>query len=205
MGRILLVRHGETIWNHELRYQGHCDVPLSDVGREQAKALMERLKNVEIHSFYASDLSRAKETAEIIAGPHKKEVNSVFELRETNFGEWEGLSYNDIGTKYKELLDQWILDPENVRIPGGETLREVAKRCNIGLQKIIKEHQNETVLIVAHGGINRLILSKFLRLPLNRYWQIKQDNVALNVIDIYENNKVIVGAINDVGHLKILP
>lgn len=205
MSRILLVRHGETIWNHELRYQGHRDVPLSDVGRSQALLLQERLKEGKIDNIYASDLSRAKETADIIAQPHQKDVILLPELRETNFGDWEGMSYQEIGVKYKKLLEEWVVDPENIRIPGGETLREVAERCMEGLWNIVKKHKNETTLIVAHGGINRVIIARLLNIPLNIYWQIRQDNVALNVFDIYDGNKAIISTINDISHLKNIP
>lgn len=204
MTKIILVRHGETIWNQELRYQGHRDIPLSENGREQAKKLSDRLAGEKIDAFYASDLSRALETAHIVARPHCLEVLPVPELRETNFGQWEGLTYNDIITAYDEEMKSWRENPLVNRIPGGETLKEVADRCMIGINRIISAHQGQTVLVAVHGGTIRVVVSSVLGLDLNNYWKIKQDNVAINVIEFYGNDRAIVCLLNDTGHLRCI-
>lgn len=204
MTKIILVRHGETIWNRELRYQGHQDVPLSEKGREQAIKLRERLAAEKIDAFYASDLSRALETAGIIARHHGQEVLPVPELRETNFGRWEGMTYNEIIAAYSEEMQKWREDPLANRIPGGETLQEVADRCMAGINRIIARHPDQTVLVAAHGGTIRVVVSSILGLDLRNYWKIKQDNVAVNIIEFYDNHRAIICLLNDTGHLTCI-
>ena len=202
MIKLILVRHGVTEWNKSLRYQGHSDIPLSEIGRGQAKALSERLAKAKIDAFYASDLSRAKETAEIIASPHHEEVKLMSQYRETKFGEWEGLTYNEIIEKFPREMADWRVNPTVTRIPGGETLNEVAQRCMSGINEIKAEHEQQTVLLVAHGGIIRIIISSLIGINLNEYWKIQQDNTALNIIEIHDD-KSILCLLNDTNHLNI--
>lgn len=204
MTRIILVRHGETIWNKELRYQGHQDIPLSEKGRDQAGKLSARMSTEKIDAFYASDLSRALETAHIVAGPHGLPVLPVPELRETNFGKWEGLTYNEITTAFSEDMQRWRENPLVNRIPGGETLKEVADRCMAGINRIVAAHPNQTVLTAAHGGTIRVVVSSVLGIDLNNYWKIKQDNVSVNIIEFYNHDRAIVCLLNDTGHLRCI-
>lgn len=199
--RLYLVRHGETLWNKEFRYQGHSDVALTEEGREQARLLAKKLIKEEFQAFYASDLSRARETAEIIAKPHKLEVQVLPELRETKFGAWEGLTYPQLQEQYAEVLNKWIADPLNTTLPEGESLRDLINRVSDGIQKLIHKHKGEKILVAAHGGVNRVILALALAMDVAEYWRIRQDNTALNIIDYYDG-KEIVALMNDVGHLK---
>ncbi|MEW6425903.1 MAG: histidine phosphatase family protein, partial [Bacillota bacterium] len=118
--RLYLVRHGETVWNSEMKFQGHSNVPLSERGRAQARLLARRLANNPITAFYASDLKRAYETAMILAQPHGLPVESLDSLREMNFGVWEGLTMSEIKEKSGELAGRWWSDPLHTRIPAGE-------------------------------------------------------------------------------------
>lgn len=205
MTRIFLVRHGETEWNKSLRYQGHRDIPLSDVGRKQAEKIAARLSTEKIDAAYSSDLSRALETAKAIASFHNLDINIVTELKETNFGRWEGLTYKEIDEQFHEVMDGWRTNPMDTKIPGGESLGEVAQRCRAGMEKVISENPGKNVLVVAHGGIIRIIVSTVLGMQLNDYWKIKQDNVSLNIIEFYDNDSAIVCLLNDTGHLNKLP
>jgi len=200
MTKIFLVRHGETAWNNQLRYQGHSDIPLSEKGRAQARALSHKLAGETFNAFYASDLTRARETAEIIAQPHGLPVITKSQLRETKFGAWEGLKYSEIMERYPEVLASWTTDPLSTRIPDGESLRDVAERVMAGLAEIIENHPEERVVIAAHGGTIRIILASILHMDLNQYWRLRQDNTALNIVDFY-NEKAIVSLVNDVSHL----
>jgi len=201
--RMLLVRHGETIWNNQLRYQGHTDIPLSDVGKQQAEKLALRLRNWTINAFYASDLSRAKETAEIIARFHQKPVELCAGLRETRFGAWEGLTYKEIASQFPDVWQSWHQDPVNVVIPEGESVAQVAQRAWNTFQKIICRHQEEdTILIASHGGTIRLLLAQALQMNMSLFWNIRQDNTALNIIDVF-GDRYIVSLINDTSHLDI--
>lgn len=201
MTRILLVRHGQTLWNHELRYQGHRDIPLSEEGRAQARRLSRRLAEEKIDAFYASDLSRAYETAQIIAAPHNQEVKQVRDLKETNFGKWEGMTHAEITKEYGELAQRWFNDPFNTTLPEGESMGDVKARSELALKQIVDAHPNQTVAVVAHGGILRLLLSGVLHMSPDGWWRIKQDNLALNIIEYY-GDKAIVCLMNDTSHLK---
>lgn len=202
MLRLYLVRHGETVWNQSLRYQGHTDVPLSDTGRRQAELLAGRLAREEIDAFFASDLSRARETAEILARPHGKEVIIDPLFRETKFGHWEGLTYQEIVEKYPREMAMWRERPSLTRIPGGETLDEVASRIRTGLERLLARYPQGKVVLVAHGGVNRIIICQALGLPVDCYWKIRQDNTALNIIEYYDQGeKAILCLLNDTNHL----
>ncbi len=201
MTRLFLVRHGETEWNKSLRYQGHMDIPLSEVGLAQAEKLALRLSKEKLDAVYSSDLSRAMETAKAAARFHDLPVEVIPELRETNFGRWEGLTYKEIQQQYPEIADGWRKNPRDIKAPDGESLSEVAKRCFIGLDKILDNNPDRNVLLVAHGGIIRIIVAKVLGIDINEYWRIKQTNVALNIIEFHGKDKAILCLLNDTCHV----
>lgn len=202
MTRLFLIRHGETEWNKNLRYQGHRDIPLSETGLAQAKKIARRLSTEKIDAIYSSDLSRALETAKAIAGFHEVSVNIVTELKETNFGRWEGLTYNEIENQFREVMHGWRENPRDTKIPGGESLSEVAERCLKGLEKVISDNPDKNVVVVAHGGIIRIIVATVLGMSINDYWKIKQDNVSLNIIEFYNKDRAILCLLNDICHLN---
>ncbi|MGB4429547.1 MAG: alpha-ribazole phosphatase, partial [Thermacetogeniaceae bacterium] len=197
---LLLVRHGETIWNHVSRYQGHTDVELSDTGREQARLLADRLRSEKIKAVYSSDLKRAYETASILAAPHQLKVQIAEELREINFGVWEGLTFKEISEKYKELAEKWYQSPASVRIPKGETFFEVKERAYNAIMKLLKENDPGTIIVVAHGGTIRAIICGLLDIDLNHAFRIQQDNTALNIIQ-YNKGFIVLSLLNDTNHL----
>ena len=200
--RLYIVRHGETEWNRTLRYQGHRDIPLSEEGRVQAAQIAKRLSGEKLHAAYASDLSRALDTAETISEYHGLEVARVPELKETNFGLWEGLTYGEIDKQFHKVMKEWYKNPRDTQIPGGESLGEVADRCQAGIDRILGENPGGNVLVVAHGGIIRIIVATVLGMSLNDYWKIKQDNVSLNVIEFFEPGRAILCLLNDTAHLN---
>jgi probable phosphoglycerate mutase len=149
--RILLVRHGETDWNRDRRLQGHSDRPLNGTGREQARALAEELADEPLEAIYSSDLSRADETARIVAAANGLEVTSLRELRERHFGTWEGLSDAEIEQRFPEQIADGTLGD-------GETREEMDQRILAALHQIAREHPGGTVLVVSHGGPLRSVL-----------------------------------------------
>lgn len=201
MMKLLLVRHGQTLWNHTARYQGHSDIELSDTGRTQAKLLAGRLANEEIQAVYASDLKRALETASIIAEPHGLAVQALPELRELNFGAWEGLTFEEIKTRYSDIADNWHASPGLVRIPEGESFQELTVRANSAVASLIKKHDPATIAVVTHGGTIRAIICALLGIDLNNLFRIRQDNGALNVIDYYDGYGIL-GLLNDTDHFE---
>ncbi|GAW91512.1 alpha-ribazole phosphatase [Calderihabitans maritimus] len=200
MTKLVLVRHGHTPWNKGRRYQGHSDVQLSEEGREQARRLRDRFKETKIDAIYASDLSRALETAQIIAEPHGLIVQQIPELREMNFGVWEGLTFAEIQAQFRELADGWYKNPADLQIPQGETFRQVRDRAYKAVLELVAKHPDETVLVVSHGGTIRAVICAVLDLEMDRIWQFRQDNTAVNIIEFYEG-RTVISLLNDTHHL----
>lgn len=201
--KVFLVRHGETIWNVDRRFQGQTDVPLNEKGRRQAEALGRKLSGEKFAAIYASDLRRAYETAALVARGHNLPVQKCPDLREINFGCWEGLTMSDIESKYKIIFQQWLVNPLTTRIPQGENLAEVAVRSVRAVRAIINSHPDSQVLLISHGGAIRTIVSSALGIDLNQYWRLKLDNASLTVIDYYDQgDKAILELFNDCSHLS---
>lgn len=199
--RIYLVRHGETDWNASGKFQGHSDIALTERGREQAALLSARLSQEKISAFYSSDLIRARETAEILANSHRLNVNCLKELREINFGQWEGLTSQEISHNYGDLSTQWWASPLTTQIPDGESLQEVVLRCKGSLDTIITKHTGENAVVVAHGGVIRVIVGLALGLDLNLFWKLRLENVSLSIIEFHGVDKAILELFNDTCHL----
>jgi broad specificity phosphatase PhoE len=204
--RLLLVRHGETEWNRQGRFQGQIDVPLNDNGRQQAAQAGEFLKSVQIDSAISSSMSRPKETAEIILKHHPDvQLTTRDDLREISHGLWEGKLEAEIEQGYPGLLHQWQLHPETVQMPEGENLQQVWDRAIAGWNAIVESYsgQNCTVMVVAHDAINKAILCYIAGLGPESFWNFKQGNGAVSVID-YPNsasNAPILMAMNITTHL----
>jgi alpha-ribazole phosphatase/probable phosphoglycerate mutase len=198
--KVILVRHGETEWNKQRRFQGNKDISLNKLGQSQAQQLAIRLQDENIAAIYASDLIRAKKTADIIANEHGLSVIETAKLREINFGEWEGLTFSDLETNYSQGFNAWQDDPLEIAPPGGETLADFQERILPKLRKIITQYQEETILIVAHGGVNKVALATFLEVPLDKYWRLVQDNTAVNIMNFYDE-EVTLELFNSTAHL----
>ncbi len=204
MTKLLLVRHGQTLWNHIARYQGHSDIDLSDTGRNQAKLLSLRLATVSLQAVYASDLKRALDTARIIAEPHGLAVQALPQLREINFGAWEGLTFQEIEARYPDIANNWHSSPGSVRIPGGETFQELMERVYSTVQDLVNSNDSGTVAVITHGGAIRSIICALLGIDLNNLFRIRQDNAALNIIDFYDRYGIL-NLLNDTHHLEMEP
>lgn len=201
--RIYLVRHGQTLWNAQLKFQGQTDIPLSSRGREQARALAKRLASEQYVAFYSSDLIRAMETARILAEPHGLPVQPVPGLREINFGAWEGLTVAEIKFRYAQELQRWWDGPLQTRIPGeGETLSEVVARVTTAVRGIVERHPHEQVVVVCHGGPIRALVGTVLGMDLNKYWRLRLDNACLCILEFSSWDKGILTLFNDCSHLE---
>ncbi|NDJ19632.1 histidine phosphatase family protein [Myxacorys almedinensis] len=184
--RLLLVRHGETEWNRQGRFQGQIDVPLNDNGRHQAEQAGEFLKSVPIDYAVTSSMSRPRETAEIILKHHPGVPLALREdLREISHGLWEGKFEAEIEQSYPGLLHQWQLHPETVQMPEGENLQQVWERAIAGWNAIVQAYSGQpcTVMVVAHDAINKAILCHVSGLGAESFWNFKQGNGAVSVID----------------------
>jgi alpha-ribazole phosphatase len=186
--RLWLVRHGLTEWNTQQRYCGHCDIPLSGQGRTQALWLAERLQEEMICAIYASDLVRARETAEIIARQRTPAVQIRVSAawREIDFGDWEGLTYAQIAEQFKDQLG-FFTAPEHCSPPNGEPLAHMQRRVMDALSAIVQSDDSPTAgdaVIVSHGGPLRVLLCSLLGMPLQRQWQLRLDPGSLSAIDL---------------------
>jgi probable phosphoglycerate mutase len=151
---LLLVRHGETDWNRDRRFQGHADPPLNDAGREQARALAEELAGERIDFVYTSDLVRAHETAEIVAARLGADVVARSELREIDVGDWEGLTWPEIEERHPEGARSWHEHGHGWK--SGETYDQLGERIIAALRRIAADHPAQRVLVVGHGGTVRV-------------------------------------------------
>lgn len=173
---IYIVRHGETDWNAAGRCQGHIDVPMNAAGLAQARALAERLAGVPFDAAYTSPLERARATALEILRPHGLRALGVPELIELSYGDLQG---TEADTWTEEFRTAWTAAPWSVTFPNGESLAMVQARAVPVLERIVAAHPGETVLLVGHGHVNRVIALHLLGRPLTDFWSIEQGNASV--------------------------
>jgi len=169
--KVILLRHGETDWNQERRFQGQSDRGLNEDGEGQAREAAALLAGENIDLIFSSDLIRARGTAAVIGGLHHAPVIIDSSLREMNFGDWEGLTFAEIKARDPELLNKWLENSFETRIPGGETAAEVNNRVVKAWANIsAAAAERDTVVIVAHGGPLRLLLCYLTGMNPSRHW-----------------------------------
>ncbi len=200
--RILLARHGETPWNAEGRYQGQIDIPLSPVGEAQARALGSRLNELRIDRAVASPLARARRTAELALGEARADMLGLdADLQEIAHGEWEGLLASEINEKDPARLRAWREEPETVLMPGGESLRHVLDRSWRGLARAVDGlGDDDTLLLVAHDAVNRVLLCRIMGLPISRVWSFRQAPTTINLLEGPTVEQLEVVRLNDCAH-----
>ncbi|MBB1088334.1 histidine phosphatase family protein [Lysobacter sp. SG-8] len=201
--RVLLARHGETPWNAEGRYQGQEDIPLSPVGEGQARALGDRLRALGITRAVASPLSRARTTAALALGERGDLLTTDAGLMEIGHGEWEGLLASEIHERDPERLKAWREAPETVQMPGegGESLQQVFDRAWPALVRAAEGlGPEDTLLVVAHDAVNRVILCHLLGIPFRRLWTFRQAPTTLNLLEGDRVDTLDVVRLNDCGH-----
>ena len=202
MSRLLLVRHGK-IKEGDRRYHGHSQVGLSPEGIVQAEKLRDRLAGEKIDAIYSSDLDRARLTAEIIASVHLVGVVVCQELRELDFGEIEGMTFEEVEKRYPETARLWSGEDLDVGAPGGENLRQLASRVQRFMGRLQRHSPEETILIVAHGGPLRALLCTLLGIELERLWQLRLDPASVSLVETYPEGAIIC-FLNDTSHLMVL-
>ena len=205
--RIVLVRHGQTAWNRDVRFRGQADLPLDEVGLAEAEATGRYLVNRwPVDAVYASPLQRAMQTAEAIAEAHAEghalRVQSFEGLLDINFGAWQGRSPDEVAQHYPDLLQAWWEAPHTVRFPDGESLEVVRSRAVAGLSYLIACHQGRTVGLVGHAVVNRVLLCAVLELGNEHFWRIRQDTCAVNVFEADEEGVYTITVLNDTSHLQ---
>lgn len=200
--RILLARHGETPWNAEGRYQGQEDIALSPVGEAQARALGERLCEVRIDRAVASPLQRALRTAQLALGETRQgQLATDSGLMEIAHGEWEGLLASEIRARDGERLHAWRHTPHEVLMPGGESLQHVLDRAWLALARAAHGlGAGDTLLVVAHDAVNRVLLCHILGIPLAKLWGFRQAPTTLNLLEGTDVDHLEVVRLNDCSH-----
>lgn len=201
MTKLLLVRHGQVSIDNRGRYWGHTDIPLSAEGRMQAGRLRDRLSKERIAAVYSSDLARALDTAAIIVSNHRVPVSRCLELREINFGEYEGLTFDEIKRRYPEAENSWRETRPGAGFPGGEGLSDLTRRVDRFLERLSIHVPQETVLVVAHGGPLRMLICRMVGLDPSRWWQVRIDPASLSILESYTEGTAIC-QLNDKCHLE---
>lgn len=199
---MLLIRHGESIWNQERRIQGNLDPGLSDRGKAQAALLAARLKGRPFTALYTSPLRRALDTAAILGESTSLAPRPIDGLREIRLGEWEGKTATEIRTTSGNLYDRWLDRPLDVSSPpGGEEIRAFQQRAVEAIESLRRSHIDGDLLVVTHGGVIKVYLCHILGLDLNRLFRIKTDNTAVTEI-LFNGDTAHLALLNDTCHLN---
>jgi probable phosphoglycerate mutase len=202
MTQIILVRHGHVEGISPERFRGRADLALTPEGLLQAEATARRIEaSWPPAALYASPLNRCRTTAEAIGRPFGMTPTLVPGLMDIDYGEWQGLTPDEVRRKWPETLDTWYRAPHWAAIPGGESLQDVLARAVAALRDVIGRHPTDTVAVVGHDSVNRVILLHALDLPLSRYRRLGQEPCAINEID-FSDGEFTIRSINKTDHLR---
>lgn len=204
MTELILLRHGETDWNRELRFQGHVDVALNAIGLEQARRLARRLAGESAHRLYASDLLRAQQTAHPVAQQLGLVSVSDPALREQSFGRVDGMKVDDIKAQHPQAWEGWLRFHEDFCMPEGESTRQFHTRIMDAVHRLVAAHPGETLVVVTHGGVLDMIYRTARSLGLGGPRQSDIPNAGVSRVRVHETGIDIL-AWADVQHLADLP
>lgn len=198
--RLLAVRHGATAWSQARRFAGSQDIPLAAQGRLQAEAVAEALAGSFAAAVYTSPLERARTSAEVIAKPHRLEPVIEPAFREMGFGAWEGLQRDEWAARFPDQAERWASTPHLVTPAGGEALADVDARVRGALARIVERHGGETVILVSHAMVLRLIVLAALGLSPERLWSVDASPAGITEIE-YQDTWATVHRMNTLAHL----
>jgi phosphoserine phosphatase len=201
MTTVILVRHGQTAWNEVERFRGRADVPLNEIGLAQARATGQHIAaRWPVSAVYSSPLERAVKTAEAIAVHFHLPVRTHSGLADIDYGDWQGLTPDEVQARWPEALHTWLDAPHQARIPGGETLDALRVRAMNAVRELVAHHPEQTIVLVSHTVVNRVILLAVLGLGNDRFWRLRQDTCAINVFES-DGKDYLVVLLNDTCHL----
>jgi phosphoserine phosphatase len=199
---MILVRHGQTEWNRVERFRGQADVPLNNTGLMQAASTGKRIASTwEPVAVYSSPLSRAVKTAQATASLFDLTVQIHPGLADINYGIWQGLTPEEVSVDWPEKLAAWYKTPHLACIPGGESLAELRERAMAAVNELAGHHLGQTIVVVGHTVINRIILLGILGLGNERFWGLRQEPCAINVFEVGAGDYILV-SMNDTCHLQ---
>lgn len=200
--QIILVRHGQTEWNRVERFRGRIDIALNATGLRQAEAAGEAIgRRYRPVAVYSSALSRAVKTAEPIAKIGGLQVQILDGILDCDFGDWQGLTSDEVKARWPVEHRLWFEEPEKGRVPGGETLEQVRARAVAAVETVAKRHEGQTIALVSHKVVCKVLMCTVLGLDNSHYWRIEQDNAAINVF-VYRAGSYLVKLLNDTCHLE---
>lgn len=201
MKRLVILRHGETEWNREERFRGMADLPLTEKGLRQACCAAERIAALKPEVIYSSPLRRAVQTAEAVGNLLKLPVTLEDGLRDIDYGSWQGLSLKEAYHKYRKDYIQWLHNPQAVKFPNGESLPVVRDRVKSLIKDLREKHGEQSVLLVTHKVVCKVLVISLLGMDLSNFWQIQQDVACL---DIFEQRSgfLMAHSINEICHTK---
>jgi broad specificity phosphatase PhoE len=203
MSLVYLIRHGQTDWNREKIFRGLADRPLSQEGREEAEAVARFLARERIQFIYASPLKRAMETAEPLARARGLKVEILPGVIDLDFGEWSGLPMKEVKDKYPRVFDDFMKRPEKAVFPGGETLAQAQQRAMAGIRAVAGIHPEETIAVVTHRVICKVVILGILGLGVSQFWEISQDTACINLFE-YGPEGIVIRYLNESCHIRNL-
>lgn len=204
MTRVILVRHGQTEWNRVERFRGRADVPLNDTGLRQAALTGQRIAaEWQPAAVYAGPLGRTMQTADAIGRRCDLPVSVEDRLVDIDYGAWQGLTPAEVGARWPGELAAWYNTPHVARIPDGETLDDLRSRAMRAVHDLAARHDGQTIVLVSHTVVNRVVLLGVLTLGNDRFWRLHQETCAINVFDMDDGEGTLV-SMNDTCHLRSL-
>lgn len=202
MAKLILARHGETVWNVEKIYRGRADVNLDEVGIKQAELLGKYLSNWKLEAIYSSPLKRALDTANIVARYQKIGVHITEGLIDFDYGEWQSLPEQEAKRLYPTLHNEWHNNPHKVKMPGGESLEDVRKRAVAIVNDVLPKYQG-SILLVSHRVVNKVLICSLLGLDNSHFWNINLDVGGITIFN-YVDGRFVLTRHNDTSHLREL-
>jgi probable phosphoglycerate mutase len=201
MTELVLLRHGHVDWHDPERFRGRAELALTDLGRRQARAAALAIATTwKPDAVYSSPLGRCRDTAAAIAAPFRLAVQPIEALADIDYGAWQGLTRDEAAARWPAEIEQWYRAPHLALIPGGETLATLLSRAGAALYGLLRRHPTETLVIIGHDSVNRVLLLQALELPLSRYWHLRQDPGGLSTLS-FANDAFVVRSLNGTQHL----
>lgn len=199
--KLILIRHGHVEGISPPRFRGRQEVPLTEHGLSQVRATAERVAaEWRVDAIYTSPLGRCRETSAALAIATGASVTAAPEFMDFDYGEWSWRELDAVRSEQPEAFERWFSRPDLIRVPGGESLQEMAARAADCLRRIVEAHPKGTIALVGHDSINRVLLLQLLELPLSAYWRLRQDPACVNEIDVADGH-IQIGRLNETTHL----
>jgi len=201
--QIILTRHGEVEGIHPERFRGRMELELTPLGREQARAVAQRIAaEFTPQAVYTSPMGRCRDTGAQIAAACGLSAQVLDGVNDLDYGDWQWKTHEEVKAAHPQTYALWKSAPQWVRFPGGESLQDLALRTADGLRALLQRHADHTVVLVGHDSVNRALLLHALDLPLSAYWRITQKPCCLNLFSVNAQGAVTLERVNDTAHLR---